>query len=183
MVRRLQEIAGNSIACWSMLKTSAEQVCCDSDGFKAHGGGSAMRNSWIGLSGSQTSMRNSRSWRAEKGRHRITKMPHIHRKRGICRLWTEECRSANGTCACMRVNSVERGRRRGRRGVVGRILRNTRGRRSWRLLIHWMRLATLARSRSNTTMVAYSTRNITCGQRWGTTVGLYGEVSQHVSRL
>jgi len=150
----------------SMLKISAEQVCCDSDGFKSQGGESAMRNSWIGLSGSQTSMRNSRSWRAEQGRHRSTKMPHIHRKRGICRLWTEECRSANGTCPCMCVNSVERGRRRGRRGVVGHILRNTRGRRSSRLRIHRGRLATLARCRSNTTVVACSTRNIRQHDVW-----------------
>ena len=84
---------------------------------------------------------------------------------------------------CMRVNSVGRGRRRGKRGVVRRILRRRRWRKGWGLRIHWRRLATLARCRSNTTIVACSTGNITSGQRRGATGGLYGEVSQHVSRL
>ena len=64
------------------------------------------------------------------------------RKRNLWLLWTEECRSVNGACPRMRVNSVGRGRRRDRRGVVGRILRRTRWRKGWGLRIHRRRLAT-----------------------------------------
>ena len=59
----------------------------------------------------------------------------------------------------------------------------TRWRKSWGLRIHRRRLYTLARCRSNTTIVSCSTRNITSGQWRGAAEGLFGEVSQHVGRL
>jgi len=95
---------------------------------------------------------------------------NVQEKRNLWLLWTEECRSANGTCPRMRVNSVGRGRRRGRRGVVGRLLRRRRWRKGWG-------------SEDEERVVACSTRNITSGQRRGATAGRYGEFSQHVSRL
>jgi len=59
----------------------------------------------------------------------------------------------------------------------------TRWRKSWGLRVYRRRLYTLARCRSNTTIVSCSTRNITIGQRRGAAEGLFGEVSQHVGRL
>jgi len=67
---------------------------------------------------------------------------NVQQKLNLWLVWTEECRSANGACPCMRVNSVGRGWRRGRRGVVGRILQCTRWRKRWGLHNHRRRLAT-----------------------------------------
>ena len=108
---------------------------------------------------------------------------NVQEKRNLWLLWTEECRSANGACPYMRVNSVGRGRRRGKRGVVRRILRRRSWRKGWGLRIHRRRFATLARCKSNTTIAACSTGNITSGQGRGAAEGLFREVSQHVSRL
>jgi len=97
----------------------------------------------------------------EKTLNETQNWQNVQEKRNIWLLWTEECRSANDACPRMRVNSVWRVRQRDKRGVVGRILRRSR----WRKGIHWRRLATHARCRSNTTIVECSTRNISSRQR------------------
>ena len=67
---------------------------------------------------------------------RNTKLTEMYRKRGVRRLWTEICRSANRACPHMRINSIGRKWRRGTRWVGGHILRNTRWRMCWRMRIH-----------------------------------------------
>jgi len=66
-------------------------------------------------------------WGTEKIRwmkHKTDK--NVQEKRNLWLLRTEKCRSANGACPCMRVNSVGRGRWRGKRSVVSRILRKSK---------------------------------------------------------
>jgi len=50
----------------------------------------------------------------------------MYRKRGISNYYGRMNAGRRIACPCMRVNSVRRGQRRGKRGVVGCILRRRR---------------------------------------------------------